>query len=316
MAEHGQSAGAGAAQPDPSRIGAPIEGGHPLQPFPPAFELFLKHRPAFMANAEAVGAACHYFSPANMLAKLALGKYETYEAEGHCVFVNGDGAACVMPGGEPQAYFAAVLAALDKHKKVFLVGEAVANHLRGTYGAKPYGKEYLGTTEGLIQLPGGGLKTLRNEIRYTDQRAELVDFEEAIADELMRVNKGWYAEAKDRHFRPYDKTSIDWLIQNWRMVEELAPDAQLSAALEKTTGRIVAFCVVSNLTNRSWNCFTRRYVRDTGLKSVNLWTWWKLAHWRDPELFNDGTADSAEIRHMKEKYSDRTLQTFAVGKGL
>lgn len=314
MAEE-TNAGSGVVQPLPSRQSDLIGELNPLQ-HPQAVEKYLKRRQSFMASDNAMqGAGFCYFSPLNVLAKIELGKFEVEDTLDHVIFKNGEGARFVMPSHKAQEYYLALLYALGQKCEVRLIPEAIANHLgsQKVYKSKLYNKEYVSLTERVMSLPGSRLKSMRNEMRRAADRSEFELYHPKHEAEYLRVNREWYAEAKTRHFRPYDKTSIDWLIRNWALVEQLAPDVQMAGVRDKETGLLIAFAMVCDLTDNSWHCFTRRYVRGHNVPSPNMYCWYMLAALRQPNHSNDGTADSAEIRHAKEKYTDFILKSYSIG---
>lgn len=273
---------------------------------------YLEHRRQFMATADSINAAFCYFSPLNILSKLALGKMTDQEVNGLCVLQNGEGAAFVMYNGDTEAYFATILLMLEQKREVRLVPEFIANHLKGQYKVETGVREYMSSTPLIQNLDRPRLKSLRSDIRRAQRHSAITPYKPPLEAELLSLNAAWYAEAKTRHFRPYDKTSIDWLLKNWAEVTELAPDARGWVCRETFSKRAVAFSLTCDVSDQSWHCFTRRYIRDTQVPSPNMYAWVVAAEAQTKPICNDGTADSKEIRQAKDRYTEYHQTSYRV----
>lgn len=275
--------------------------------------------PTLKKNLDLVDCPASFYSPLNIIGRLALGKWTLEQREGFWAFV-GDGVVRLVPPPTKAEYYAAILAWAAKKTQVTMVPEYMANVMRGAPArvikVLKVQTEYIMDPAKLEALSGGSLAVLRND----RNRALKVSVPQVLdvtlwQDQLLALNRLWYTEAKDRLWRPSEKAHIDWLIQNWETVLALEPTATCVGVRDLETGELLSFEMGSALTETYVSSFTQRSIRDrlTGAYSgVNVLASLELSRAFPGKPLNDGPAGTSFLAHRKAKMAMGTLDLFSV----
>lgn len=296
------NAGAHVAGSAPSRSGSIIEDFRPLQLLTSTIDA----QRVALANCGIVGFA---LSPLNVLPKLALEKW-TAEQRGETIWLtSGDGIVRVLPLSTTTDYYQSILQALEAKKTVALVPDHIAQHLKKSgFNVEKQQVEYLMKTSTIIDPPGPHHQRLRNYLKRARQRTVVEEYSPDMLADYLALNKSWYAQNKDLKFRTYDKTSIDWLLQNWPEVKAAIPDAKLIGI--RVGLQLIAFDMGCLLAKGWWTSYTHRFDRTADVQKATFHAYAELAkQFIDVENENQGTADNKAIRDWKSKmaYATQTL---------
>ena len=288
-------ADAAVERPLPPREGGPFDGRRPLQ-------ILLQHRERALQSLADCGAASFWWSLPNLAPKLALEKAILAEERSDAlIFGTSDGAVRVLPLAGRAAYWQTLMGFVEAKKTIALVPEWAANALRKHYKVTPQQKEFVIATATLRELPGGRLRNQRNLINQCRRATTVGRFEGDHVEDYLAVNKAWYRQNAEAKFRTYDKTSIDWLLQNWTALRAAAPDLLCYGARANADAKLVAFTVASRLCAGTWSAYTERFDRDHPVQGCNWMLWQDFARLHDEPWENDGTADTTALRHNKGK---------------
>lgn len=272
-------------------------------------KLFAKARGAL----DACQAQSFFFGPLNVLPKLALEKL-TYEHRGSYAILRNEGGIRVIPVVADRSMYWTVLLDLLSAKETLLnVPEWAANALRKTYAVKKQQSEYVIPTLVLQTYRGGHLRNIRNLVHKYEREGSTEAFDPAKLEEYLALNRVWYRQNAEGKFRTYDKTSIDWLLENWTEYTEIDPTAQMIGVRDKD-GKLVNFTVAGALTDSIWSAYTERFDRDAQ-DGANWYAWQLLAYaFGKYPVENDGTADTAQLRRNKGKLSPQMANFYTVSK--
>ena len=289
------NADAAVARSLPSREGSPFDGCRPLQ-------TLLKQRPRALQSLAVCGAASFWWSLPNLAPKLALEKVRLVEqTDDALVFQSADNALRVLPLTDRAAYWRTLMRLVEARATLALVPEWAAGALRKHCSVTPQQKEFMIATATLRELPGGRLRNPRNLINQA-RRATTVDlFHGKHVEDYLAVNKAWYKQNAEAKFRTYDKTSIDWLLQNWRNLCVTAPDLLCLGARANSDAKLIAFTIASKLCEGVWSAYTERFDREHEIQGCNWMLWQDFARLHEEPFENDGTADTTALRHNKGK---------------
>ena len=288
-------ADAAVARSLPSREGGPFDGCRPLHSL-------LRHRVRALQSLADCGAASFWWSLPNLAPKLALEKATLVEERSDAlIFGTSDGAVRVLPLADRAAYWQTLMGLVEAKKTIALVPEWAANALRKHYRVTPQQKEFVVATATLRELPGGRLRNQRNLINQCRRATTVGRFEGDHVEDYLAVNKAWYRQNAEAKFRTYDKTSIDWLLQNWTALRAAAPDLLCLGARGNADARLIAFTVASKLCTGVWSAYTERFDREHPIQGCNWMLWQDFARLHDEPFENDGTADTTALRHNKGK---------------
>jgi len=263
---------------------------------------------------DAVDAPSSFYGPLNVLPRLMSGKWKLAEIAGFRAFVSDKDARLIPPLSQAEYYRAIVEWA--QGYRVLFVPEYMVEPLRARrFKVTKIQTEYLMDPARLAALPGGRLRNRRYEVSRARTAAEALvispkDFEPALKD----VTRRWYAEAKDRLWRPSEKTLIDWLIDNWTLVKEIEATAACAAVFDRETGEMIAYEMGSRLSGRFAVSFTQRSDREKthGLfAGSNLLCSITLAEHLGLTV-NDGPADHKELAARKQLLCSGTIDFYAV----
>lgn len=262
---------------------------------------YLAALPALRTGMLACKVGFFALSPLNAAPKIALGKWRVEDRAAGLGLVSADGTVRLVPTTtDPKVYAAGLLELSAKKRPVTLVPKPYAEFLGRTFKVVTVQSEYLFETGRMRTYPGGGLKQIRKDTNNA-RRALLVEtLAVDRAADYLRLNAAWYREAAGRKFRTYDKTSIDWLLNNWTMLVEKVPDVVCLGIRDRATGTLHAFNMACRLVAGTWTAYTRRYDR-TGHRGAGWLGLTELARRFEDPICNDGTADSKEIRAWKDK---------------
>lgn len=299
-----KSAGAHVVGSNPSRNGSLIEEFHPLQ-------LYLDSLPASRTAIDALQAAAFAFSPLNAMPKIALGKWRVEEADHALIFVGSDNSVRIMPTGDLQSYYAAIIGQLSKKRQVNLVPEYITQNLKRHYKVSKQHDEYVMLTEDVRTLPGGRNAALRNNVNKARRLCTVEAYDPDLAAEYKALVKVWYQQNTDLKFRTYDKTTIDWTLENWSTLVNLVPDIVCLGIRHGV--QLISLSMGCVLSDRSWTAYTQRFDRDAPVKAGNMLGYTELAKRFEtlPEE-NDGTADTKTIREWKERLVASKVSYFTV----
>lgn len=301
---NGSDAGAEVARPTPSRLGGSFDGSRPLQ-------TLLDNLPAARASLNAAGSASFFYGIANLAPKLALGKLDCEKRGDTLVITSTSGEVRVMPLGHPSAQYEMILEMVSSSRlggagrTVLNVPKHIAEHLSRTYTKSLQQNEYLIPTENLKKMAGGSLANVRNLIsRLKRDGAQIEIFGPSVVDEYLAVNQAWYRENAKTKFRTYDKTSIDWLLNNFEQLASIVPDLMCLGVRTKD-GKLLGFTVSSLLCDGVWTAYTERFSRGSARSGANWMLWQYFAAGTSLGarcgFENDGTADTPELKHNKGK---------------
>lgn len=308
MAKQKSDAGVAVAQPDPSRTSGLFDGSRPLQ-------LFLEHLPSMRHGMAECGAAAFPFSALNALPKIALNKWGIWPVDGACLVGAGLDLR-VIPTGDREAYYGVVMDQLAKNCPVPTVPQWLADHLKKTFTVKKQQVEYLMKTDDVITPPGSRHSRLRNYLRIADRECVAEEFDPAQhLAEYLHLNRTWYRQNADLKFRTYDKTSIDWLLDNWQDVQKAIPDARCVGIRLRHTAQLIAFDMGCLLTNDQWTSYTHRFDRNAPVNRVSMFAYAELAKlYPAYPTENQGTADTTTIKAWKERLAYATQTLFTVSR--
>lgn len=291
MAEN-THAGAGAVQPLPSRKGGLGGESRPLQSFIDAV-------PLMRAAMHMGGANAFSFSPLNALPKIALEKWDV-EVGDTCITVQANGTCRIIPLSTQPDYYHAVLGALDRKVQVTHVPEWIANALKGHYPMAKTSVEYVMRTEDVQAFPGGHNRQMRGNVNKARRLCTVEDFDPANLHEYAALVKTWYKQNQEIKFRTYDKTSIDWLLENWTDLKAAIPD--LTCLGIRYEGQLISLNMGCLLSEQTWTAYTQRFDRAAPIKHGNMLGYNELAkRFADTPFENDGTADTPTIKEWKDR---------------
>jgi hypothetical protein len=305
----GDNAGAAAARPSFSRGSSSFDAHHPLQTF---LDNLTRSRDA-MPNC---GAAAFAFSPLNAMPKIALGKWEVLEDDGVLIFKSKDGVHRVMPTGTREQYYHALCSVLAHGEALALVPEWAATVFKRHYAVKKQHEEYIFSTDDVVTLPGARLRQLRGNVNKASKLCSVEFYTGDGGDaEYLALNAKWYRQNAGLKFRTYDKTSIDWLLNNWRKVKDAVPDVAMLGVRERATMQLISLNLGCVLSTGMWTAYTQRFDREAKVKAANTLGKLSLATVFSslPEE-NNGTADTKTIRENKERLAIRRQPFFTVTK--
>ena len=258
-------------------------------------------------------AAAFAFSPLNALPKIALGKWTTVKMAGALALVSADGVHRVMPTGNLDQYYAAILDLLAAKKTLSLVPEWVANALRPHQTVKKQHDEYVMATPAVMALPGGRNAALRGNVNKARRLCVIETYDPANAVEYLALNAKWYKQNAEIKFQPYDKTSIDWMLKNWTLLKDAVPDLVCLGVRHAASLQLISFNLGCVLSSGAWTAYTQRFDRDAPVKAGNMLGYTELARVFEslPEE-NDGTADTRTIREWKDRLVASKVSYFLV----
>ena len=261
--------------------------------------------------------ACHAeafaFSPLNAIPKIALRKWVVLPLDGALALVSGDDVHRVMPTGSPELYYRAILDLLQAKKNVSLVPEWIATALKKHYKVARQHDEYVMETADVKALPGGRNAALRGNVNKARRLCTVEALTVETTDEYLALNAKWYKQNAVIKFRPYDKTSIDWLLKNWPMIPPCAPDAVCLGIRSAETMQLMSLNLGCALSSGSWTAYTQRFDREAPIKAANMLGYTELARrFESYPQENDGTADTKTIREWKDRLAARKVSYFTV----
>ncbi len=306
MAKQSSNAGAGAVRPSPSRRGSLIEESRPLQTYLTSLDAM---RPALVPS----GAPAFAFSPLNVMPKIALGKLDVEQASGGLVLSDGGGVR-VAPTASPSEYYQTLLELLEDGRPLHLVPEPIAAHFKlGGYTVSKQHDEYVMRTEDVQTFPGKRNRQMRGNVNKARRLCEVEVFDGGDPAEYKALVKTWYRQNADLKFRTYDKTSIDWLLENWSELVSHVPDL-LCLGL-RHDAQLISLNMGCRLTDQHWTAYTQRFDRHAPVKHANMLGYQTLAHsFADCALENDGTADTKTIREWKDRLVSHKISFYTVRK--
>lgn len=270
-------------------------------------------------NLKAVEAYGSYWSAPNLIARLGLGSWTIEKAgDGSEAIISKDGKARVIPPADKKTYWFSLLEWSGRRDVMFVpLYAASAMRARGLKTTKQP-VEYLMDPVKLAALPGGELKTYRRELNRAREvcDVELLDPTEpkTLAD-MLALTQMWYREAAKRTFRTYEKTQIDWLLNNWKTAIAIDPSITAAGVRAKDTGELLTFEIGSALTTDMGVSFTQRSNRAKAVgpySGMNLLVSSHLATSLGFTRLNDGTADSPGITARKSKLAVATVEFHTV----
>lgn len=247
--------------------------------------------------------------PAFILPKLALGKADLAVGSNFALVEMGD---VMMPlcFGDRTDFWGITLDLLAG-KRSLLLPEWAATPLAKQYKTTPVA-QYLQKTADLIDPPGSYFKATRKDIRRLEAASVIERLNEKNQQDFADLNKRWYSENKDLKFRTYDKTSIDWLIEN---TPKIGPRPTGLIVLGVRQGdQIVSFQAAAFLATDCWATYTVRFSREgpRGASSLATAAVARSMGAVGLEYANDGTADTTTIRERKEALSYAKQKLFRV----
>ncbi len=289
-------AGVGVVRPLPSRSSGSFDTSRPLQ-------LLLEHRQTYLQSLASLQAGSFWFGALNLLPKVALDKVHVEQRGEFLLLTTPDEAVRVLPlTADKGIYYVMLTDLLAAKRHVRLIPDWVAQHIRKGNPLKKQQDEYLIATKTLQTLPGGSLRAERNLVHRSRRVADPKFGADDLAA-LKALNATWYRQNADTKFRTYDKTSIDWLLDNWPDLAAALPDARILSIWYD--GQPISFTMASMLAADTWSAYTERFDRQAPIAGSNWRSWSDLAFLYDAEYNlpyeNDGTADTPQLRRNKSK---------------
>jgi len=289
---HSQYAGAGMVQPQPPRSSSLIEESRPLQ-------IFIQSLPAMQSAFSQIGVPFFAANALNALPKIALGKWEIEQHDGFLKIISG-GEAVLFPTSDLQAWYAGVLGSLETGVTVRLIPEFIATALKTHHRVSKHHDEYIMRTESVQTFPGGRNAALRGNVNKARRLCEIEEYDPIHLEDYKRIVRLWYRQNASLKFRTYDKTSIDWLLDNWEALKEHVPDIICLGV--RYEGELISLNMGCKLSNNYWCAYTQRFDRNAPVKHANMLGYNELAaRFNSIEFENDGTADTASIRAWKDR---------------
>jgi hypothetical protein len=253
------------------------------------------------------------FSPLNALPKIALGKWTPRPLKGALALISVDGVHRVMPLDGPDLYYAAILDLLQERKTLSLVPEWIATALKKHHKVTKQHDEYVMETPDVRALPGGRNAALRGNVNKARRLCSIEALSSERLDEYLALNALWYKQNAVIKFRPYDKTSIDWLLRNWPLVREAVPDAVCLGVRSIASAQLISLNLGCALSDAAWTAYTQRFDRGAPIKAANMFGYAELAGvFASLPMENDGTADTKTIREWKDRLVARKVPYFIV----
>jgi len=269
---------------------------------------------ALKPGLDAVDARSSFYAPLNVIPRLETGKWELKTLAGVTAFVS-DADARLIPPPDKADYFRAIIEWAMKFRVLFVPAYMVDALRQRGFKVTKIQTEYVMDLDRLRMLPGGDLRNMRYDVsrarRVTDAMiVDPTDHKTALLD----LTRRWYAEAKDRLWRPSEKALIDWLIGNWSYVRDLEPTAACAVVHDRATKELISFELGSALTASYAVSFTQRSDRAKThgvFAGANLLCSITLAdHMGLP--VNDGPADHKELAARKLKLAAHLSEFYAV----
>lgn len=281
-----------------------------------SLERYAELAPALKRGLDAVEAPASFYSPLNIIGRLALGKWTIEERDGFPAFVS-EGAVRVIPLADKAAYYQAILA-WSFRNEVHFVPEYMADVFRQRgYSVKKLQDEYILHPEKLADLAGGDLRGLRSD---RNRALKVVSYEDAdlqsraTLGDLIDLNDRWYKEAKARLWRPSEKAQIEWMLRNWQDVLALEPSAKVVLIKDASNKVPISFEAGSYLTDTLASSFTQRSDREyltRAYSGANLIATLGLVGLMGRPS-NDGPADTKELAARKTKMASKVLTFYSV----
>ena len=299
-------AGAGVVQPLPSRQSSLFEESRPLQ-------IFLENVPAMRTAMREHLAPAFAFSPLNAFGKIGLGKWEVIPKPG-ALLLGPPGDLKVAPTGSRAEYYAAITDLLADGQSVSLVPEWVAMHLKkGGFKVAKQHDEYVMETVAVQEFPGGRNRQMRGNVNKARRLCTVEHFHADQLDEYKQLVRTWYRQNVDLKFRTYDKTSIDWLFENWKALKAAVPD--LVCLGIRHDAQLISLNMGCLNTDGHWTAYTQRFDREAEVKHGNMLGYNELAKiFSEVPLENDGTADTKTIKEWKDRLVHHKIPFYTVSK--
>lgn len=260
-----------------------------------------------------------YLSCLSVLPRVSLGKM-TLEERPECFLMkDGEGVTRVLPRvDDRRTYYGAVLAVLERGGSLLMLPEYIAHHLSAHYEVALAHREYACTTERLAELSGSRLARVRTYANRWARDVEVVDLgvRPELADAFVACNDLWYRQQTQMggKFRLYDKRVIAWLLEHWPQVLTVEPKALCLGAVQD--GRVIGLNIAAPLLATWWGCYTRRH--DMTANNVAMFLFREAAR-RFADLgftqLSDGTADTKELRRLKDRYAAPIIRSYRARKG-
>jgi len=181
--------------------------------------------------------------------------------------------------------------------------------------------EYVCETEFLATMPGRKLKTYRRDAKNMEARGVVVEEGSGGADELLRVNRQWYADFENRKgFRAERFSESEAIISLSglglddhdlvRVFRALAPgDGAARGANGRAPRKLCGFLVTCRLSDTYWACVLSRSLSECS--GVGHYLWHRAARVYLKEgvpLENDGTSGSdPALSAYKQRFSSELL---------
>lgn len=262
------------------------------------------------------GCPAFAFSSLNMIPKIMLAKWTLTDNAPHRSFAltSADGTTRVLPYGTVTDYFQSILALLERKTPLALVPEHIAQHFKKSgYKVKKQHDEYIMATSDVMGLPGGRNKRLRNYVNKASDLSTVERFDPSQLAEYKALVKVWYRQNVDLKFRTYDKTSNDWLLENWTTVQKLEPTAICLGVRCNPGEQLMSLSMACQLSDRYWTAYTERYDRNAPVKGCNWFGYTQLGRaFPGLDYANDGTADTTSIREAKDRLVCKKLTFYTV----
>jgi|GEM_PF-3866033 len=296
-------AGADMVQSQPPRLSSLIEESRPLQ-------LFIQSLPAMQSAFAQIGTPNFAANVLNALPKIALGKWTIEQYNGYLKILSG-GEAALLPTSDLQAWYRGVLASLESGVTVRLMPEFITTALKSHYRVTKQQDEYIMRTVSVQTFPGGRNAALRGNVNKARRLCEIEEYDPVHLEDYKRIVRLWYRQNATLKFRTYDKTSIDWLLENWKALKEHVPDIICLGV--RYEGKLISLNMGCKLSDNYWCAYTQRFDRNAPVKHANMLGYNELAsRFNSIEFENDGTADTASIRAWKDRLVHAKIPFFKI----
>ena len=260
---------------------------------------------------------CHaqsfFFGPLNLIPKIALGKLDLVWWKSGALLESEGGVRYLPMAGDRTDYWQCLIDLLSAKKVVLNVPEWAARALGKAYNAKRQQSEYVIPTMVLQTYRGGHLRNIRNLMHKCSRECTVETLTEETLPDYLALNRTWYRQNAENKFRTYDKTSIDWLLETYFDVAEVA--CSEIVGIRNPDGQLINFTIAGKLTDTIWSAYTERFDREASHDGANWYAWKLLADkYGYMPMENDGTADTAQLRRNKGKLSPQMLHFYTVSK--
>jgi len=266
--------------------------------------------PAMQSSFAQIGVPFCGASVLNSLPKIALGKWSIEKHDGFLRILTKDGVA-LFPTGDLKIWYSGILQSLEEGRSVRLIPEFIADALKPHFKVIKQHYEYVVRTERVKTLSGVRNANVRNEVNKARKLCTIEDYNSSQVDEYKNVVRLWYRQNASLKFRTYDKTSIDWLLENWANISAHVPDTVCLGV--RYQGTLISLSMGCKLSCNYWHSYTHRFNRDAPVQNGNKLGYNELAsRFSSLEFENNGIADTTALHKQKARLACMKVPIFKV----